>query len=220
MKLLYIKCDPKPEERSACLRVGRAFVHEYARRFPDHGVEELDLYHTELPELTAELIAGRNRLPIGEAYERLPFEAQARADLIKALCTQFLSADFYAIAAPMWSLSFPPRLKAYFDCIAQDGRTLRTLRASSWHTLGYGLLGDRPRRVVFIQSCGGCYGNPVSGRHNHANHYLRDFFLSLGMDDYLRLPVDGTELADTGVEAAITQAVERIDGVLDDLMME
>ena len=44
---------------------------------------------------------------------------------IRALCDQFISANVYVIAAPMWSLSFPAPLKEYIDCIMQDQKTIK-----------------------------------------------------------------------------------------------
>ncbi len=215
MKLLYVKCNPKPEEQSACLRVGRAFVQRYERRFPEHGVEELDLYTTNLPELTGEWLSGRSALVSGEAYDRLPYGAQAQVDYMQALCTQFLSADTVAIAAPMWSASFPPRLKTYVDCVVLNGRAIEVTPKRV-----RGLLGDKPRRLVFIQSCGGNYHNPLLAHFNDANRYLKSLFLFLGVEEYIRLGVDGTGSPTIGMECAIRQATGRIDRVLDDLMLD
>jgi FMN-dependent NADH-azoreductase len=211
MKLLYIKCDPKPENKSACLRVGRAFVQAYAKRFPDHMIEELDLYAGDIPEVDGALFTGRGALVSGSAYDGLDYEEQTKADRINALCTQFLSADRYAVAAPMWSLLFPPRLKAYVDCVVLEGRAISVNPRRV-----EGLLYDKSRRMVFIQSCGGVYGNPFTARFNYAANYLKNLFFFLGMEDFMRLPVDGTGMPDIGAECAVSRAVGRIDGVLDD----
>jgi FMN-dependent NADH-azoreductase len=212
MKLLYIKCDPKPENRSACLRVGREFVRRYAGRFQDHEIEELDLYAADIPEVDGEIFTGRGGVVSGSAYDGLNYEAQGRVDRVNELCTQFLSADRYAIAAPMWSLLFPPRLKGYLDCVVLEGRAISVSPRRV-----EGLLWDKCRRMVFIQACGGVYGGVFASRFNYAANYLRNLFLFLGMDDFMRLPVDGTGMPDMGVECAVSRAVGRIDRVLDDL---
>lgn len=212
MKLLYIKCNPKPESQSASLRVGREFVRQYAQRFPDHVIEELDLYDAEIPEVDGIVYNNRSSIASGSSYDGLNYEGQEKADRINALCTQFLSADRYAIAAPMWSLAFPPRLKGYIDAVVLEGRTIKVTP----HRVD-GLLTDRPRRMVFIQSCGGNYGNIFSARFNYGAIYLKNLFLFLGMDDFIRLPVDGTGMPDIGEECAISRATGRIGSVLDDL---
>jgi FMN-dependent NADH-azoreductase len=212
MKLLYIKCDPKPENQSASLRVGREFVRRYAKRFPDHEIEELDLYAEDIPEVDGEIFCGRGGLAAGSAYDGLPYEEQARVDRINALCTQFLAADRYAIAAPMWSLLFPDKLKAYIDCIVLNGRTISVNPRRV-----EGLLYDKSRRMVFIQSCGGVYGGLISSRFNYAANYLRNLFFFLGMEDFMRLSVDGTGMPDMGAECAVSRAMGRIERVLEDL---
>lgn len=212
MKLLYIKCNPKPENRSACLRVGREFVRQYAQRFPEHEIVELDLYGMDLPEVDATVFSGRSGLVSGSDYDGLNYEGQEKADSILRLCDQFLSADRYAIAAPMWSLSFPPRLKGYLDCVILNGKTIRVTP-----TRVEGLMYDKPRRMVFIQSCGGSYGNIITARFNYAANYLKNMFLFLGMEDFMRLPVDGTGQPDIGMECSVSRATARIAGVLEDL---
>lgn len=212
MKLLYVKCDPKPEAKSACLRVGREFARQYAQRFPSHEIEELDLYEMDIPEVDGTVFNARGGIASGAAYDALNYEGQEKADGINALCTQFLSADRVAVAAPMWSLAFPARLKAYIDCVVLSGRTIKITQDRV-----EGLLGDRARRMVFVQSCGGTYGNLLSARWNYGAIYLKNLFLFLGMEDFIRLPVDGTGQADIGEECAVSRATARIASVLEDL---
>jgi FMN-dependent NADH-azoreductase len=212
LKLLYIKCDPKPEGKSACLRVGREFVRQYSQRFSGHEIEELDLYDADIPEVDGIVYNGRSAVAGGLAYDALNYEGQEKADRINALCDQLLSADRVAVAAPMWSLTFPARLKAYIDCVVVNGKTIKIASARV-----EGLMADKPRRMVFIQSCGGTYGNLFSARWNYGAIYLKNLFLFLGMEDFIRLPVDGTGQPDIGEECAVSRAVARIAGILEDL---
>lgn len=212
MKLLYVRCNPKAEDRSACLRVGREFVRHYMRAFPEHEVEELDLYATDLPEVDATVFSGRASVAGGGDYDNLSYDDQSKVDRINELCTQFLAADRLAIAAPMWSLTFPPRLKMWLDCVILNGRAIQ-VRPDHVE----GLLDDKIRRAVFIQSCGGVYTGFFSSRFNYGAIYLKNLLRFLGYDDFIRLNVDGTGQPDIGFDCAISRAVNRIDGVLDDL---
>lgn len=212
MRLLYIKCNPKPESQSSCLKVGREFVREYAKRYPEHVIEELDLYQSDIPEVDGEIFTGRSGIATGSAYNGLCYEEQGRADRVNELCSQFMSADRIAIAAPMWSLTFPAKMKSYIDCVVLNGRTISvTPRRVE------GLLYDKPRRVVFIQSCGGTYGNILTARFNYGALYMKNLFFFLGMEDFIRLPVDGTGMPDIGPECAVSRAIGKISGVLEDL---
>lgn len=212
MKLLYVRCNPKPEGQSACLRVGREFVKHYMREFPEHEIEELNLYECDLPEVDATVFSGRAVLAAGGDYENLSYDDQSKVDRINELCTQFLSADRLVIAAPMWSVLFPPRLKTWLDCVVLADRAIK-VRPDHVE----GLMDDKIRRAVFIQSCGGVYTGFFSSRFNYGAKYLKNLLLFLGFDDFIRLPVDGTGQPDIGYECAISRAVSRIDGVLEDL---
>jgi FMN-dependent NADH-azoreductase len=212
MKLLYVKCNPKPEGQSSCLKVGREFVKQYNQRFPAHEVEELDLYDSDIPDVDGIVFNGRSSVSCGSEYNALNYEGQEKADRINQLCTQFQSADRVAIAAPMWSLAFPPKLKSYVDCVVLNGRTIKVTPQRV-----EGLMYDKPRRMVFIQSCGGTYGNIISARFNYGAIYLKNLFLFLGFDDFIRLPVDGTGMPNIGVDCAVSKATGRIRTVLEDL---
>ena len=212
MKLLYIRCNPKLESQSASLRVGREFVKHYMRQFPEHEVEEIDLYASNIPEVDSTVFNGRSSIVTGGDYDNLSYEGQGKADRINELCSQFMSADRYAIAAPMWSLTFPPRLKTYIDCVVLNGRTIKINPQKV-----EGLMKDKVRKAVFIQSCGGVYTGVISARFNYGAIYLKSLLLFLGFDDFIRLPVDGTGMPDVGYECAVSRAVNKIDNVLEDL---
>lgn len=212
MKLLYVKCDPKPENKSACLRVGREFVRQYSQRFSGHAIEELDLYDAEIPDVDGIVYSGRSGIVSGSGYDGLNYEGQEKVDRINGLCEQFLSADRIAIAAPMWSLTFPAKLKSYIDCVILNEKTIHVTPARV-----EGLMYDKPRRMVFIQSCGGNYGNFFSARWNYGAIYLKNMFLFLGMEDFIRLGADGTGQPDIGEECAVSRAVAKIAGILEDL---
>jgi FMN-dependent NADH-azoreductase len=212
MKLLYIRCNPKLESQSASLRVGREFVKHYMNKFPEHEIEELDLYASNIPEVDGVVFNNRSSVVTGADYDNLPYEGQGKVDRINELCTQFQSADRYVIAAPMWSLTFPPRLKTYIDCVVLNGRTIKVYPQKV-----EGLMDDKVRKAVFVQSCGGVYTGIISSRFNYGAIYLKNLLLFLGFDDFIRLPVDGTGMPDMGYECAISRAVNRIDGVLEDL---
>lgn len=56
---------------------------------------------------------------------KLDDKDQREVQKVRFLCDQFISANVYIIATPMWSLSFPAPLKEYIDCILQDQKTLK-----------------------------------------------------------------------------------------------
>ena len=87
-----------------------------------------------------------------EDFNKLDKKQQEEVHKIVKLTDQFKEADMYVIAAPMWSLSFPAPLKEYIDCIVMDGKTI-SIKENKIE----GLLNDKKRGMVYIQSSGGKY---------------------------------------------------------------
>ena len=105
-KLLYITVNSKPEHLSSSKTVGRSFINKFTEKHSDFIVEELDLYKTHIPRLEYQYYESRNCIIDEEATNELPEKEQKEVHTIVDLCNQFVSADIYVIASPMWSLSF------------------------------------------------------------------------------------------------------------------
>ncbi|MBM6839528.1 NAD(P)H-dependent oxidoreductase, partial [Clostridium saudiense] len=116
-KLLYISVNSKPEELSSCKTVAREFINRFLDKYPNFEVEEVDLYKDHIPRLEYQYFESRNCIINEQAAKKLPEKEQKEVRRIRELCDQFISADMYVIAAPMWSISFPAPLKEYIDCI-------------------------------------------------------------------------------------------------------
>ena len=112
----------------------------------------------------------------------------------------------------MWSLSFPAPLKEYIDCIVQENRTI------SFPDPGKkpkGLLNDRPRTVVYIQSSGANITWVMRPLLNKGLDYVEDIMKSLGISNFERLLVDGTGTTEDEKFAAIEKAKESIDSLIE-----
>ena len=124
-KLLYITVNSKPENISTSKTVGREFVKRFLAKNTDYTLEELDLYNENIPEVNYKLFSKRAETASGVEYDRLSVQDKTDVDRINSLCSQFLSADTYVIAAPMWSISYPSRLKRYIDCIIINNKVIK-----------------------------------------------------------------------------------------------
>ncbi|NLC18318.1 MAG: FMN-dependent NADH-azoreductase [Clostridiales bacterium] len=213
-KLLYITVNSKPENSSSSKTVGRAFVNRFIERFPEFTVEELDLYKEHIPRLEYQYFESRNCIINEEACKKLPEKEQREVQKITELCDQFISADVYVIAAPMWSLSFPSPLKEYIDCIVQVNKTIYFPEKGD---KPIGLLNDRPRAVVYIQSSGANIPWMVRPILNKGIEYVEDIMKSMGISKFERLLVDGTGTTEEERLAAIEKAKEKIDGIIQKL---
>lgn len=216
-KLLYITVNSKPENLSTSKTIGRAFVNGFIRKHPDFSIEELDLYTEHIPRLEYQYFESRNCIINEEATKQLPEKEQREVAKIVDLCNQFVSADVYVIASPMWSMSFPSPLKEYIDCIVQVNRTITFPEKGKKPE---GLLNDRPRTVVYIQSSGGEIPWMLRPVFNKGLDYVEDIMKAMGISKFERLLVDGTGTTEEERLAAIEKAKEKIDDIIDKIQVE
>ena len=208
-KLLYITVNSKPETLSASRTVGRALVNEITSTYPEFEVEELDLYKVHIPRLEYQYFASRNCMVEKEALEKLPPKEQEEVHKIVKLCDQFKEADVVVIVTPMWSLSFPAPLKEYMDCIIQVGKTI-----SFEGMMPKGLLDDKPRTVVYVQSSGANIMWMMNPLFNKGLHYIEDMMKFMGIKKFEELLVDGTGETPEEKEKAIEKAKKKISAVV------
>jgi len=211
-KLLYITVNSKPENLSSCKTVGRAFVNRFMEKHPEFIVEELDLYKAHIPRLEYQYFEKRNCIINEYAWKDLPQKEQSEVQRIVELCNQFVSAEVYVIAAPMWNLSFPSPLKEYIDCIVQENRTIAFPDNGDKPA---GLLNDKPRTVVYIQSSGANIPFVLRPMLNKGLNYIEDIMKSLGISSFERLLVDGTGTTEQERREAVNKAMAKIDEIID-----
>lgn len=204
--LLYISCNSKPEKLSSSKTVARLFIQKFIEQNPDFDVEEVDLYKDHIPTLQYEYFAGQNALVEKEALKQLDDFSQREIQRINDLCDQFVKARVYVISAPMWSLSFPPQLKAYFDCVIQDKKTIKFENQKP-----KGMLNDFDRSLVYIQSSGGkipAYLKPIL---NRGVNYIKHISKFIGINKVKEILVDGTGTTEKERLASIDKASNEID---------
>ena len=211
-RLLYITVNSKPEELSASKTVGRAFVNEFIKRYPDFEVKEVDLYKEHIPRLEYKYFEKRSCLVSKEAFNKLNKEDQEEVHNIVKLCDDFKEADVYVIAAPMWSLSFPAPLKEYLDCVIQDGKTIEISDDKV-----NGLLDDKVRGMLYIQSSGSNIPWGLGMILNKGIHYVESIVKAMGIKRFKELLVDGTGTTGEEKKEAIDKALEKIDDAIYDI---
>ncbi len=114
-KLLYIFVNPKPEERSTSRRMGRVFVERWQKENPEGEVTELDLYRDGLTFLTEDFL---DFIYHRKTREELSDEARHLVDLTDRYVALLREADRIVLATPMYTLSIPAILKAFFEVVA------------------------------------------------------------------------------------------------------
>lgn len=210
-KLLYISVNSKPENLSSSKMVARKFINKFLERNGDFKVEEVDLYKEHIPRLEYQYFKDRNCVISEEEAKKLPEKDQKEIRKIRDLCDQFISAQMYVIAAPMWSLSFPAPLKEYIDCIVQEEKTISFEKGKK----PKGLLDDKERAVVYIQSSGGNIPWILDPIMDKGENYVAQIMKAMGIKNVQELKVDATGTTEEERENAIRDAEEKIDSILD-----
>lgn len=208
-KLLYIPVNTKPEQLSTSKTVGREFVNRFLTKNPHYELIENDICNEYIPELNYKYYKDRAELVSGEDYNKLTKEEKQAVDRIKELSDQFVSADAYVIATPMWSAFFPARLITYIDCVIQKDKAIKINQEEV-----KGLLNDKDRKAVYIQSSGGVFPRILSGKINHGTNYIEDIFKFIGIKDFHKLMVEGTGKDEIGIEDAEEKAFEKMDRII------
>lgn len=207
--LLYITADSKPENISTSKTVGREFINRFMAKNTNYTLTELDLYNEFIPEGNYKIFKSRAEVVTGSDYDALNPEDKKSADRINFLSDQFMTIDTYIIAAPMWSISFPSILKRYIDCVMINNKVISITPEKVT-----GLLNDKDRKMVYIQSSGGIYPKILGGTVNHGVDYFHDTFKFLGVKEFKKLLVQGTDMPSFGREAAIAKAFEDMDDII------
>ena len=210
--LLYISVNSKPEDMSACKTVARAFINKFLEKNKDFEVEEVDLYKEHIPRLEYQYFENRNCVVNESDAKKLNDKDQKEIQKIRELCDQFISANVYVIAAPMWTLSFPAPLKEYIDCIMQNEKTIK-FEGKKIEPL----LNDKPRTMVYIQSSGANIPWMLRPIMNKGLNYVEDVIKFMGIKKFEELLVDGTGFTEDEKIEAINKAIDEIDDVIDSM---
>jgi len=211
-KLLYITVNSKPEELSASKTVGRALTNRFLEKYADFELEELDLYKCHIPRLEYQYFEKRNCMLKEDDFNKLNEKEKEEVHKMVKLADQFKEADLYVIAAPMWSLSFPSPLKEYIDCIVMEGKTIHMENDTV-----EGLLTDKQRGMIYIQSSGGPIPWFLRLVMNKGLNYVHDIMKFIGIKRFEELLVDGTGSTEEEKTRAIQEAMKKIDDVIEEV---
>ncbi|WP_241558913.1 NAD(P)H-dependent oxidoreductase [Oceanobacillus halophilus] len=139
-----------------------------------------------------------NSLNKGGRFHSLTNSQQHKVTLFDSFTESFLDKDKIIVANPLWNLSIPTYLKAWFDAITVAGKTFKYTETGS-----VGLL--KGKKALHIQANGGIYNGS-----DPASQYVKTMFDFLGITDFEQLFVEGMdhhpEKADEIVSTAIQKA--------------
>lgn len=182
-KLIYIKTSPR-KDRSHSSRVAQQFIESYRAAHPQDTVEELDLWHMDLPPFDGDTIDAKYAMMHQKSQTPGQQEAWKR---VTAMFQQFAAADKYLFSVPMWNFGIPYRLKHYIDILTQPGLAFKVSPEGSYT----GLVSGKP--AVLVCSSGGGYRVGSGGEsYDMQKPYLKLWLQFIGFKDIREIVVDGT----------------------------
>ncbi|MBI5975744.1 FMN-dependent NADH-azoreductase [Staphylococcus canis] len=201
-KLLYITAHPLDELVSASMAAGKSFIESYKEANPSDEVVHIDLFKEDIPQIDADVFSGWGKLQNGE---ELTEEESRKVNRLGEIVDEFINADKYVFVSPMWNLSFPPVLKAYFDAVSVAGKTFKYTSEGA-----VGLLTDK--KALHIQARGGIYTEGPAAPLEHGDSYVKSILGFYGVPSYETVIVEGhnamPEKAEEIKQAAIQKAAE------------
>ena len=166
---------------------------------PEAHVDYLDLAVNAPSHLNAQSMGFRTGQAASTEIER-----QENA-ISEALVSQFLAADVIVVGAPFYNFSIPTQLKAWFDRIAQAGRTFKYTATGP-----VGLAGDK--KVIVASTRGGFYSTSEAGQAmEHQESYLKVIFGFMGVTDVTIVRAEGVAMGPDAKAAAMEAAKAQIE---------
>lgn len=193
-KVLYIKANAKPEGTSRTFKISDAFIETYKAENPEDEIITLDLYKEGINFLSEE----------GVMMHR-PNEGEGRDHPVLKYAYQFLEADKYVFAEPLWNLSIPAILKAYLDYICV---TSITFKYTAQGPVGL----CQGKKAVNITTRGGDYSSGIAAEWEMGDRYLKTILGFLGITDYTTLATNQLDVIGLNIEELVNKGVEKAEG--------
>lgn len=189
--VLYIKANPKTTDESRTFRISESFVSEYKRLHPQDEIVTLDLYREPITFLSLESVNMHKPAP-----------GEYRSHPVLKYAYQFLEADKYIFAEPLWNLGVPAILKAYIDYISVTGITF-TYTAQGPKGLCTG------KKAINITARGGAYSEGFMASIELGDRYLKTILGFLGITDYTTIAAELLDVIGADVDGIVAKQIEQ-----------
>ena len=189
--VLYIKANAKPEGASRTFRISDPFIEAYKKINPDDKIITLDLYKDGINFLSEEGVMMHQPAP-----------GEGRNHPILKYAYQFLEADKYVFAEPLWNLGIPAILKAYIDYISVNSITFEYTAEGP-----VGLC--KGKKAVNITARGGEYSEGMFAQWEMGDKYLRTILGFLGITDFTTISADKLDMIGQDIEDIVGKAIEK-----------
>ena len=195
-RLLYIQASPRGK-LSNCITVADTFIEAYRQKHPDDEIATLNVFDTPIPDFDGLVVQAKYTILHGKPHSQAELKAWMN---IEKTIEQFISADKYVLAVPMWNFSIPYRFKQYIDLIVQPGYTFNYSPEKGYQ----GLVVGKPLLAVYAR--GGEY-TVGSGTETFdlQTKYINLIFGFIGFKDIRSVVIEPTLQAGPDVAEARRQ---------------
>lgn len=197
--ILHLDASPR-SDRSISRTLAKEFISDWKAAHPNDIVTYRDIGHTPVPFVSEAWIAGAFTPP----DQHSPESAEA-IRLSNQLVDEFLAADRYVFAVPMYNFSIPANFKAYIDQIVRVGHTFSVEADGSYKGLVTG------KKMLIVTARGGSYPKDTPYHaYDMQEPYFRLIFGFLGITDIDVIHADNL----MGGEDARAQAIANAQSAL------
>jgi len=209
MKILHIDASILGEQ-SVSKRIASNFIEKLNSRLDEvNQITYRDVVKNPINHLTGDIASGFRNLGMEVSDENILQEHRISEELVN----EFLMNDLIVISVPMYNFSIPTQLKAWFDRIAQVGKTFKYTENGP-----VGL--SEGRKVIVVSSRGGFYLNQPLIEMDFQERYVNAFFKFLGINEISFIRVEGTSKGNGVKDLEVEKAIQSIDHVIDGFGIE
>ncbi len=193
-KVLYIKANSKPEGASRTFKISDAFIETYKENNPEDEIITLDLYKEGIDFLDLTTTAPAATPEEGKVHP------------VWKYAYQFLEADKYVFAEPLWNLSIPAIMKAYIDYVCVAGITFQYTATGA-----VGLC--HQKKAINITSRGGEYSTGHLANFEMGDRYLKTIVTFMGVTDYQTIAAEVLDVIGNDVDALVGAKIEEAQAI-------
>lgn len=171
------------------------YLHLWQEKNIDSKIIKRDLAQDKIPHLSNKTI---------EAFFSEDLAISSETNLSDQLIQELRDADQIVISSPLYNLSLPSTLKAYFDHVVRAGHTFEV------HQDNYcGLL--KNKKAVIITTRGGVSTTGLND--DFQTDYLKQILTFMGITDIELVSAEGTAFEDPEREHYISLAEQKISNI-------
>ncbi|NLC76365.1 MAG: FMN-dependent NADH-azoreductase [Clostridia bacterium] len=190
--VLYIKANAR-RDASRTFEISDRFVTVYQKNHPQDEIITLDLYQERIDFLKEE-----------DLYLHRLSPEEGRNHPVLKYTYQFLDADKYVFAEPLWNLGVPAILKAYFDYICISGITFKYTETGP-----VGLC--QGKKAVNITTRGGEYSEGSLALLEMGDRYIKTILGFLGVTDYTTIAANNLDVIGIDIDAIVNEAIREAE---------